>query len=261
MKLVEPYVAIIARTLADDDAIAAYLDGIGANDFCRNHAPFEDAEDLVEFAGRQCYRSFGAGLNRNVAKIREDQGDYIRNVLSSHHGSVLEHVTWSFSIQGVSRIVTHELARHRVGIAFSQESGRYVAFDGDFELPLPSWATEDREFMEQLKTFMAVAEGFQHWMADYFDLHKPHQSFAYKKKITSFMRRFAPEGRTTSLVWTANARTLRHVIEQRTAAGAEDEIRELFAIIAGIMKTESPLLFGDFEEQQDGSWKPKWSKV
>jgi thymidylate synthase (FAD) len=260
MHLVDPYVAIVARTYADDDAIAEYLDENDARDWATSHH-FESPEDLVEFAGRSCYRSFGAGLNKNVSKVREDQGEYIRNILSSAHGSVIEHVTWTFAIQGVSRIVTHELARHRVGVAISQESGRYVAFDGSFPMPLPSWAIEDREFMDQLKLFMFQAENFQHWMAEHFDLHKPGQKFAYKKHITSFMRRFAPEGRATALVWTANARTLRHVIAERTAAGAEDEIRELFAIIAQIMTTEHPMLFGDIKEQTDGSWKPEWRKV
>lgn len=260
MHLVDPYVAIIARTMADDDAIVNYLEGGNAGDFAQGRS-FEEAEDLVEFAGRACYRSFGAGLNKNVTKIREDQGDYIRNILASRHGSVLEHVSWTFALQGVSRILSHELVRHRVGVAISQESGRYVAFDNSFPMPLPAWASEDPIFMEQLRLFMFQAEVFQHWMEEHFDLHKEGQTFAYKKHITSFMRRFAPEGRATSLVWTANARTLRHVIEDRTAAGAEEEIRALFGIIAGLMKQESPLLFGDFEEQQDGSWKPKWSRV
>ena len=260
MHLVDPYVAIIARTMADDDAIATYLEANGADAFA-DARHFDEAEDVVEFAGRACYRSFGAGLNKNVTKIREDQGEYIRNILSSAHGSVLEHVTWTFAIQGVSRIATHELVRHRVGVAISQESGRYVAFDGSFPMPLPSWAIEDREFMEQAKLFMFQAEQFQHWMAEHFDLHKPGQKFAYKKHITSFMRRFAPEGRASALVWTANARTLRHVIAERTAAGAEDEIRELFSIIAQLMIAQHPMLFGDFKEQEDGSFKPEWRKV
>ena len=260
MHLVDPYVAIIGRTYADDDAIVNWLDGMHANGFITGRT-FETPEDLVEFAGRSCYRSFGPGLNKNVSKIREDQGEYLRNILSSHHGSVLEHVSWTFAIQGVSRIATHELVRHRVGVAISQESGRYVAFDGDFPMPLPSWAAEDREFMEQLKLFMFQAENFQHYMEDHFDLHQPGQKFDYKKKITSFMRRFAPEGRATSLVWTANARTLRHVIEMRTAAGAEAEIRELFTIILQLMQRESPALFGDFKEQPDGSFKPEWRNV
>ena len=260
MRLVEPNVTIIARTMPDDDAIASYLDDNGAEEFAASRH-FDEPEDVVEFAGRACYRSFGTGLNKNVTKIREDQADYIRNILSSAHGSVLEHVTWTFAIQGVSRVATHELVRHRVGVAVSQESGRYVAFDGSFPMPLPAWAAEDREFMEQARLFMFQAEAFQHWMAEHFDLHKPGQKFSYKKHITSFMRRFAPEGRATSLVWTANARTLRHVIAERTAAGAEDEIRELFTIIARLMIDQHPMLFGDIKEQEDGSFRPEWRKV
>ena len=84
---------------------------------------------------------------------------------------------------------------------------------------------------------------------------------ATKKEKTSFMRRFAPDGVATSIMWTANARALRHVIEARTAPGAEEEIRLVFAEVARIMQREAPALFGDFTEQQDGSWTPEWSKV
>ncbi|MGH9435149.1 MAG: FAD-dependent thymidylate synthase, partial [Terriglobia bacterium] len=76
------------------------------------------AEILNEVAGRTCYMSFGKG--------RKSNREYLENILSSKHGSVLEHATWSFLITGVSRSLTHELVRHRAGFSFSQLSQRYV---------------------------------------------------------------------------------------------------------------------------------------
>ena len=260
MELVEPQVSVIARTYADDDAIADYLHAIGAHEYATKHK-FESAEDLIEFAGRICYKSFQPGLNPNVTKVRDNQGAYIRNLLSKFHGSVTEHVTWTFLFENVSRIVTHELARHRVGTATSQESLRYVAFDGHFPVWLPDWARDDPYFMEHAVTLVEQMEQFQDMMAEHFDLHRPGQTFDYKKKITGFLRRFAPAGQATSLVWTANPRTLRHVIEARTSTGAEEEIRTVFSKVAVIMQSESPILFSDFRRNDDGSWTPEWSKV
>jgi thymidylate synthase (FAD) len=75
------------------------------------------------------------------------------------------------------------------------------------------------------------------------------------------MRRFAPDGVATGLVWTANIRALRHVIEMRTDPGAEEEIRLVFRKIGEIMKAEAPALFGDYEVTEDGVWVPGWRKV
>jgi thymidylate synthase (FAD) len=62
-------------------------------------------------------------------------------------------------------------------------------------------------------------------------------------------------------VWTANVRTLRHVIEMRTDPGAEEELRLVFDLIAQRMKDEAPNLFADFERLEDGTWKPRYRKV
>ena len=64
----------------------------------------------------------------------------------------------------------------------------------------------------------------------------------------------------TGLVWTANVRTLRHVIEARTAAGAEEEIRLLFGKVGELMRGRRPALFGDYVVE-DGAWTPEWRKV
>lgn len=96
-----------------------------------------DAEVLVEFMGRLCYKAFKIGLNPNVTKIREDNSDYIANILKQKHGSVIEHAYVTFALMDVSRIFTHELVRHRVGTAYSQESQRFVRLE-HFQLYIPN---------------------------------------------------------------------------------------------------------------------------
>src|SRR5689334_17053825 len=78
-----------------------------------------DGERLGEFGGRLCYMS-----QRNPGG--KTTTEYLRNILKQAHGSVLEHATYSFLIEGVSRSLTHEFVRHRAGWAYSQLSQRYV---------------------------------------------------------------------------------------------------------------------------------------
>lgn len=258
MKIVVPQVRVIARTMPDDRAIAEYLHSINADEAARHD--WNEPEDLIAFAGKICYRSFEPGLNPNVTKIREDKSEYLTNILKQAHGSVLEHVTWTFVLQDVSRVLTHELVRHRVGTATSQESMRYVRLT-DIPFWFPTWAMEDDELVDRARTLMAEIEGFQNWMTARFELDAPGKVFADKKHKTSFMRRFAPAGHATSMVWTANVRTLRNVIETRTAPGAEEEIRMVFGQVARLMISEHPMLFGDFMHTTEGAFVPQWSKV
>ena len=103
-------------------------------------------------------------------------------------------------------------------------------------------------------------EAFQGWMADHFKLDDESVPFHEKKHKTSFMRRLAPDGVATGLVWTANIRALRHTIEMRTDPGAEEEIRLVFGKIGELARAESPALFGDYTVT-DGAWVPSWRKV
>ncbi len=154
---------------------------------------------------------------------------------------------------------THELIRHRPGTAVSQESLRYVRLD---ELPFwfPQWAREDPELMKRATALLAEMEAFQGWMSGHFGLDDDATGMHEKKHKTSFMRRFAPDGVATGMVWTANIRALRHTIEARTDPGAEEEIRLVFGKIGEIMRAEAPALFCDYQVT-DGAWVPGWRKV
>lgn len=268
MKLVEPRVRLISRPRIDWEQLDYYLTAIGAGDWADRHLDDrdgKDAQDLIEAAGRICYRSWTPGLNPNVTRVREDQDAYLENILSSQHGSVLEHAQFTFVIENVSRVLTHELARHRAGTATSQESMRYVRLD---EIPfwMPEWAVQDDELHERVWQLLGDMERFQDWMSEHFGLDEPGVPFHEKKEKTSFMRRLAPEGVATSLIWSANVRALRHIIETRTAPGAEEEIRIVFGMVAQLMKKEAPALFGDFlridgDGPDAGTWRPAWRKV
>ena len=114
---------------------------------------------------------------------------------------------------------------------------------------------------ERVLALVEQLEEFQRSAADALQLDAEGVPFHVKKEITSALRRLAPTGLSTDIIWTANVRTLRHVIEMRTAEGAEEELRLVFDEIASIMRTETPGLFQDFARQDDGSWLPEHHKV
>jgi thymidylate synthase (FAD) len=262
MKSVQPEVFLVARPEIDYGQLAAYLREVGGDSWLekldRGNLD-NDALNLAEFAGRLCYRSWEPGLNPNVVRVRAGQDKYLENILSSAHGSVLEHVSFSFVLHNVSRVCTHEIARHRPGVAISQESLRFVRL-ADIPFWFPDWALADPELMKRATTLLEQMEEFQGWMAGHFGLDAEGVPFHEKKHKTSFMRRFAPDGVATGLLWTANIRTLRHTIEARTDPGAEEEIRLVFGKIAELMRAEAPALFGDYTVS-GGAWVPRWRKV
>ena len=261
---VTPKVYLIARPTVlletvnwlDDLGASTYAEGIEDRLMDYNAT---DSELLAELAGRRCYRSFEPGLNPNVTKIRTDTQEYLDNIISSGHGSVLEHAQWTFAFENVSRVFTHELVRHRVGVAISQESLRYVRLD-NIPFWTPEWAQEDEELSRRSAELLAMLEAHQLWMAKHFKLDDPGVPFSEKKHKTSFMRRFAPEGLATGLMWSANIRTLRHVLERRTDIHAEEEIRLVFNQVGEIMRKECEGLFCDYVTE-NGQWITPNGKV
>jgi thymidylate synthase (FAD) len=262
MRETTPSIFLISRPSIDLDAVRAYLEDVGGGSWLERRLASADgelsgAQLLIEFCGRVCYRSWEPGLNPNVTRIREDQDEYLGNLLSSLHGSVLEHANYTFAFRNVSRVFTHELVRHRAGSAFSQESLRYVRLtDLGFRVPPALEPIRDQvlNLVEQLEEFQVTA-------AEALGLDEEGVPFAVKKEVTSALRRLAPLGLSTDIVWTANVRTLRHVIEMRTSGGAEEELRRVFDRVAQIMRDEAPGLFQDFERTPDGSWVPAYKKV
>ncbi len=259
-----PGIFLIARPAIALEGMRSYLQDVGGESWLERRLSEQQSPEelnagelLVELGGRACYRSWEPGLNPNVSRVRNDQREYFANILRSGHGSVLEHASYSFVLRDVSRVFTHELVRHRAGSAFSQESLRYVRLtDIGFRVPPALEPVRERvlSIVEQLEEFQVDA-------AAELGLDEQGVPFHVKKEVTSALRRLAPLGLSTDIVWSANVRTLRHVIELRTAEGAEEELRFVFDKIAAIMQAEAPRLFQDFARGEHGSWVPEFRKV
>jgi thymidylate synthase (FAD) len=254
MKFCKPKVFVMGETKENLTGIAEYLNHIGASHW-RTHAE-SDIEELSEIYSRSCYKSFGVGLNPNVSKVREGNDVHLENVIESGHGSVLEHCVVNFMFCDVSRVFTHELVRHRVGVAISQESLRYVRLTElkSFDFPrLEDELTEEEEkwFRFKVEEIFNLLESVQCEMTQKFNLND-EISFLRKKKLTSRMRRLAPIGLLTNIGWSSNLRALRHVIPLRTHKSAEEEIRYVFADVGKICKERYPNIFFDMTWLPDG---------
>lgn len=265
----------IAETKVNPEAVQHWLEHLNANEFRQNIPSENEISDpalLVALAGRRCYMSFQPGLNPNVTRIRKDYVDYFDNILSSRHGSVLEHATFSYAIEGVSRVFTGEMNRHRVGWGISEGSMRFIRFDKDIAYWVPTSIQDDESDDDDLRhrkeesrkvftdTFNFVEEKYSKLMSIW-NMNETDKNFTYKKKITSMMRRIVPMGVATGGIWTGNVRALRHVIAMRATDVAEEEIFYVFAKIADDIIESQPLMFGDFKRDKNGGFTPQYWKV
>ena len=261
MANVEPLVIKIAESRIDPAGVQKFMEKYKSTEWLNRVRPTQqnDTEFLIELAGRACYKSYGVGLNPNVTKIREDSRDYLTNVLAKGDGSILEHATVTFALLNVSRVFTHEIVRHRAGTAISQESLRYVR-----PQQVSLWLPPDlQKVSEEFEEAVQEVTNAYHQLESKFDWEK--MPFEEKKRVTSALRRILPDGIATNMIWTANHRTLRWVIEMRTDPSAEVEIRKVFDQVAEICIHDYPLLYSDFTKAPlpDGTFQytPKYSKV
>ena len=241
--IVEPQVFLIGESTVNKEGLSAFLTHLGAPEWSSNAST--DIELLTEVYGRACYKSFGTELNPNITRVRGSNETYISNVIEKGDGSVLEHGVVNFFFCDVSRVFTHELVRHRVGTAMSQESLRYVRLT-DLDWYAPICIQENAAAMTIFEKTMDGLSNLQKDLSELYELDTTND-FNFKKQITSAMRRIAPIGLATNIGWSCNMRTLRHVIEMRTDPGAEEEIRIVFSKVADIAIERWPNLFADYE--------------
>ena len=252
--ILNPKVHVIARTKVDVDALIDWAEDHGLRDVINTHGTplnaikhnlldgnFDSIDLLPEIAGRYCYASWAKG---------RDTEAYLANIIDSRHGSVLEHSNISFAITGVSRSLTHEWIRHRVGMGVSQESQRYVdAKDMKFIIPpavLPLLESDEK----YIQDWNMKAEG---WVQDYVELQadlerfwsKKYKGFHLKKVVNEAARSQLPNAAETKMVWTGNLRCLRHVFEVRGSLHAEAEIRRL--VLKMYEKVQHYQVFADIQ--------------
>lgn len=235
----KPRTYLVGATMVERDALFEYLrstDQLGFVPDFKAHG--NDTEALSSFYAKLCYAALVTGKNENITRTRQVL-DNIKSTLDHGHTSVFEHIAVNFVTTNCSRVFTHELVRHRAGMAYSQTSGRYVrakplriVFD-----PILAPGRDKIEWL--LTTIEECYEGLEE------ALLTGVTDFVRKKKITSALRRILPNGQVNEIGWTANVTALRHIIQMRTSRHAEWEIRTVFAEVFELVRQKFPVLFHD----------------
>lgn len=246
--ITEPSVFVVGRQVIEQTELDRFLTEHGVT---WQSDSVIASEVLTESAGRLCYMSY--------AKPRPGGNHaYLHHIKEVGHGSVLEHAVWNLVFTGVSRSLTHELIRHRAGMGYSQLSQRYVD-ESVAEYVEPDIIAQDAELhaiwlnavQQAHHAYMELAEKLSRKLSDI-----PERT-ARRKAARQAARSVLPNATETKIFVTANARAIRHFLEQRGHSTAEPEIRKLANRLLDVMQKESPNLFGDYERKPlpDGTFE------
>lgn len=182
------------------------------------------SEDLLEHAGRICYRSSKRG----------EPGRFLQNRIREGHGSIIEHASATFEISGISRACSHQLVRHRLA-SYSQESQRYVdMLSPEFVVP-PDVAENPAARAIWDRFITGVAETYHQLRAQ-----------GIRKEDARFI---LPNAATTRIVVSMNYRELRHFFTVRCDPAAQWEIRDLAKEMLRLIYPHAPSVFQDLHQQ------------
>lgn len=189
------------------------------------HTP--EPERVVAAAARLCYSA--AGIGQLLDKSLDEQRALLQKILSLGHFSVLEHASFTFGIEGISRACSHQLVRHRLA-SYSQQSQRYVSHQDRFEAVVPETIAARPELATKYQVFLDQA----------------HQVYAelLEAGIPAEDARFVlPNAAATKLVMTMNGRELHHFFELRCCRRAQWEIRAMAVAMLRRVRAVAPVLF------------------
>lgn len=191
-----------------------------------HHTP--DPELAVALAARLCYSPATIGDLRERLSGREIRG-FLEKILSLGHQSVLEHASFTFGIEGISRVTTHQLVRHRVA-SFSQQSQRYVSHKEMFDVVIPPKVAANPLMAER---FAAQAREVHRLYGEMVEAGIPAEDARY----------ILPNATETKIMVTMNARELLHFFRLRCCERAQWEIRAMAVEMLKLVKAVAPVIF------------------
>lgn len=191
-------------------------------------------EQLVALSAKLCYS--GAHLSDLAQRIEaSDQDAFLSGVVETQHLSVFEHATFTFAIEGVSRILLAQITRHRIA-SFSVQSQRYVSQHSVFDYIIPPSIVGLGE-----EAVQAYEEQMQTMHAWYLDWQK---RLGGKGESANEDARFVlPGACATRMIVTMNARELLHFFSLRCCRRAQWEIRALAEEMLRCAYQAAPALF------------------
>ena len=195
------------------------------------HTP--EIEKTCAMAARTCYSAMHGEELERWAEDR-DPSDFLKGVLSSGHLSVLEHASFTFFVEGVSRSLLAQLTRHRIA-SFSVQSQRYVSMENGFDYILPPSIRElgEEAVLEYRSQMETCAQWYRQWQ----------EKLGGGPKANEDARFVLPNACETRLTLTMNCRELLHFFSLRTCMRAQWEIRALAERMLAECRKAAPSLF------------------
>lgn len=211
----------------------------------------QDGEKLIASAAKLCYSSVGIDeIERNLEQ--ENVDSFLNMLMKLNHESPIEHISFTFGVEGVSRTLSHQIVRHRIA-SYSQQSQRYVKLE-QFEYIVPPSIEDDEKakalFLKAMKedqkyydeiSDILFEKHFKNYVAEG-KSEKVAKKDASKKAIED-ARYIFPNACETKLVFTMNARSLINFFKLRTCNRAQWEIRTLAIEMLREVKKVYPTLF------------------
>ena len=196
------------------------------------HTP--DPEEAIALAAKLCYsKSTIEGLQEKISL--KDQSDFIRKLMDMGHESVLEHVSFTFGVEGVSRVLLAQLTRHRIA-SFSVQSQRYVSYENGFGYIIPESIEALGE--EAVKKYAEQMQTIESWYVDW------QKQLGNKGEKSNEDARFVlPNACETRLTVTMNVRELLHFFSLRMCSRAQWEIRRMAEEMFRLCYETAPSLF------------------
>jgi thymidylate synthase (FAD) len=190
------------------------------------HTP--EPELTVALAARLCY-SPASILELRQKLTAADIESFLDKIMSLGHLSVLEHVSFTFGVEGISRATSHQLVRHRLA-SYSQQSQRYVSLRDSFETVVPATIANEPALKERFEGMLA-------------DIHACYAEMVAAGVPAEDARYILPNAAATKILVTMNARELRHFFELRCCERAQWEIRAMASEMLQQVKNIAPVIF------------------
>ena len=189
------------------------------------HTP--EPETAIALAGRLCYSDSDILSLKEAVQGKSES--FVKKLISLGHLSPIEHASFTFAAQGVSRALLAQITRHRIA-SFSVQSQRYVKKDAlDYIVPPSVKALGEEAELEYIAQIQQCEQFYQHWL-----------SLGIPAEDARFM---LPNAAETRMVFTMNARELMHFFSLRCCNRAQWEIREMAWRMVELVKPLAPRVF------------------
>lgn len=191
-------------------------------------------EETIAMAARLCYAKSTISQMEKKVEARS-QDDFIARLMDMGHLSAVEHVSFTFGVEGVSRSLLSQLTRHRIA-SFSVQSQRYVSYAKGFDYIIPpAIAALGDEAIRQYEEQMATMHA---WYITW------QQKLGNDGESANEDARFVlPSACQTRLMMTMNARELLHFFSLRCCNRAQWEIRAMANAMLLLCKEKAPAIF------------------